>query len=249
MKRIILVSLILIFTSCKKEKGLHIVTKKTPSIIKNQDTTKHKSYADLNSNKEYDSIVESLTPSLISEKEFENCKMKSNYIKAIEKYDTTHKDEIYGNGDIPTVINEQKYLTNTILFGDLNGDKKRDCIIIIHREGGYDFYDYYYVFINKGDEFKLTDVQTDNDICGCIYDGGWPNLLRYQKIEDGMLHGISMCHQGDAHCCPSVILRTKIKLINKKLQFQSSEFIFDDYPGERPETLKLDLDKLLIKSK
>ena len=30
---------------------------------------------------------------------------------------------------VPTEINVQNYLNNSILFGDLNGDDKRDCIV------------------------------------------------------------------------------------------------------------------------
>ena len=43
-----------------------------------------------------------------------------------------------------------------------------------------------------------------------------------------------MCHYKDAHCCPSIYLKTKVKFIKGKLQFDSYEFIMDDAVKYRP---------------
>jgi len=89
------------------------------------------------------------------------------------------------------------------------------------------------VFINYGKTFKLADVTNETEICGCKREG-WPNSFRYQKIEDGFLKGISICHHNDAHCCPSIYLKTKVKFIQGKLQFHSAKFVMDDGIEHRP---------------
>lgn len=64
-------------------------------------------------------------------------------------------------------------------------------------------------------------------------------MFRYQKIEDGYLKGITICHYKDADCCPSIYYKTKIKFLNEKLQFESAEFVLDDAIKYR-HTPKLD---------
>lgn len=202
----------------------------------------------------YNHLIAEYKPEIISEEEFDNFKKKSNYIKVIEAYDTQNPSELFGGKeyednisyyDLPTEINTQKYGNNSILFGDLNNDNKRDCIISVFRSDGYNEVTFFYVFINYGDTFKLENVTNEDAICGCKQEG-WPHLFRYQKIEDGYLKGISECHYVDAHCCPSLYFRTKVKFIDGKLEFHSAEFVMDNAIKYRPTPA---LESVLIKSK
>jgi hypothetical protein len=130
-----------------------------------------------------------------------------------------------------------------MLFGDLNSDNKRDCIISVFRADRYNEVTFFYVFINYGDTFKLENVTNEDAICGCKEDG-WPHLFRYQKIEDGYLKGVSKCHYMDAHCCPSLYFRTKVKFTDGKLKFHSAEFVMDNAIKYRPTPV---IDSVLIK--
>ncbi|MCL7765047.1 hypothetical protein MPF19_16610 [Polaribacter sp. Z014] len=202
----------------------------------------------------YDALVEEYKPEKITEEEFLNFKKKSNYIKEIEAYDAKNSVEFFGGKEneeninyapIATRINEQEYGNNTILFGDLNGDHKRDCIISVFRSNHYDEVTFFYVFINRGTTFKLEDVTNETEICGCK-SNFWPNIFRYQKIEDGFLKGISTCHYNDAHCCPSIYFKTKVKFIDGKLQFYSTNFVMDEGIKYRPTP---NLDSIIFKKK
>ncbi|UAM97247.1 hypothetical protein K8354_13085 [Polaribacter litorisediminis] len=190
----------------------------------------------------YKNLVVEFKPETITEEEFLNFKKKSNYIKVIEDYDTKNSIELFGGKEyeenisyypLPIKINEQEYANNSIIFGDLNEDHKRDCIISVFRSDGYNEVTFFYVFINQGTNFVLEDVTNETEICGCKREG-WPNAFRYQKIEDGFLKGVSMCHHKDAHCCPSLYLKTKVKFRQGKLQFDSTEFVMDDAIEYRP---------------
>lgn len=200
----------------------------------------------------HQSIVLEFKPEIITFEEFDNFKKKSDYINVIENYDYENSIEYFGGKDnevninyhpLPTKINEQEYGNNTILFGDLNGDNKRDCIISVFRSNGYDEVTFFYVFINYDSTFKLVDVTNETVICGCKEEG-WPHRFRYQVIEDGFLKGISECHYKDAHCCPSIYLKTKVVFLNGKLQFDSSEFVMDDGIEYRPTP---NLDSILVR--
>lgn len=200
----------------------------------------------------YKSLVSEFEPEIITEEEFDNFKNKSNYIKVIEAYDTKNSIEYFGGKEkeeniryyaLPTEINTKEYSSNSILFGDLNEDGKRDCIIIAYRSDMYNEVAFLYVFINKGTTFKLEDVTNEADICGCK-EGGWPSRFRLQKIEDGFFKGVSECHYQDAHCCPSLYFKTKVKFTKGKLQFHSAEFVMDDAIQYRPTPV---LDSILIK--
>ena len=186
------------------------------------------------SKSELTAVKEEYNPEYIEPEEFENFKRKSNYIETIEAYDENNFKKYTGLNtkdiryySLPTEINIQNYSNNSILFGDLNGDNKRDCIISVFRADSYNEIIFFYVFINYGTYFKLEDVASEEDICGCKKEG-WPSLFRYQKIEDGYLKGISMCHYKDAHCCPSIYFKTKVEFKNGMLKFNSSEFVMDD---------------------
>lgn len=87
-------------------------------------------------------------------------------------------------------------------------------------------------------------MANEDEICGCKA-SGWPSRLRYQKIEDGYLKGVSECHYKDAHCCPSIYFKTKVKFIDNKLQFYSAEFVMDDATEHRPTPI---MDSVLVKS-
>ena len=189
----------------------------------------------------YKSLISEYKAENTSKKEFRKFKKKSNYIDVIEAYDLENPPEILGgksNADnirykmLPE-INTQKYGNNGVMFGDLNEDGKRDCIISVFRSDGYNEVTFFYVFINYGDTFKLEDVTNEDDICGCKKEG-WPHRFRYQIIEDGYLKGISECHYQDAHCCPSLYFRTKVKFTEGKLQFHGAEFVMDDAIQYRP---------------
>lgn len=168
-------------------------------------------------------------------KEFNNFKNKSNYIEDIEAYDLENPPEILGGKgnaeniryyDIPTKINVKQYGNNEVIFGDLNNDNKRDCIISVFRADHYNEVLFFYIFINQGNKYTLEDVTNENKICGCK-DSMWPNLFREQKIEGGLLKGVTTCHYNDAHCCPSLYFKTEVKYDNGKLRFHSAEFIED----------------------
>lgn len=241
------VCITLLSAGCKNENStnkssedntLKGITKQNDSIISNQKKLGNEKEAIIIN---YDSVITQLEPDLITIEEFNNFKKKSNYIQAIQDYDEKNPSELLGGKEnqdqiryyhTPTEINTKKYLSNSILFGDLNQDEKRDCIIITYRSDMYNEVAFFYVFINYGNTFKLEDVKTEDDICGCKKEV-WPNLFRYQKIEDGFLKGISMCHYEDAHCCPAMIFQTKVKFIKGELKFQSTEFIKDEYPYDR----------------
>ena len=83
----------------------------------------------------YKSLVSEYVPEITTEEEFDNFKEKSNYIKVIEAYDVKNSIELFGGKkyadnisyyELPTEINTQKYANNSILFGDLNDDDKRN---------------------------------------------------------------------------------------------------------------------------
>ncbi|WP_298288114.1 hypothetical protein [uncultured Lutibacter sp.] len=200
----------------------------------------------------YKSLISEYKTEITSEVEFNNFKKKSHYIEAIEAYDANNLPEILGgksNADnirfyeLPTKINTQEYANNGVIFGDLNGDNKRDCVISVFRSDGYNEVTFFYVFINYGATFKLEDVTNEDSICGCKKEG-WPHRFRYQLIEDGYLKGISECHYQDAHCCPSLYFRTKAKFTEGKLEFHSAEFVMDDAVKYRATP---ELDSVLIK--
>ena len=206
----------------------------------------------VDSKAKYNALLDELKPEKITEEEFLSFKKKSNYIKEIEAYDAKNSIEYFGGKEnekninyapIATRINEQEYGNNTILFGDLNGDLKRDCIISVFRSNHYDEVTFFYVFINRGTTFKLEDVTNETEICGCK-SNFWPNIFRYQKIEDGFLKGISTCHYNDAHCCPSIYFKTKVKFIDGKLQFDSTDFVMDEGVAYRPTP---NLDSIIFK--
>jgi len=190
----------------------------------------------------YNSLISEYKPELTSEEEFNNFKNKSNYVDVIAAYDLKNPLELLGGKDnannisyysLPTEINTVEYGNNGIIFGDLNGDNKRDCIISVYRSDGYNEVTFFYVFINYGGTFILEDVTNEDYICGCKKEG-WPHRFRYQKIEDGFLKGVSECHYQDAHCCPSLYFRTKVNFTKGKLQFHSAEFVMDDAEIYRP---------------
>lgn len=253
-KYLIIISLLLaiIFIECSNNKKGNIKQNdSTDKIIKPIDTK------NLIEKKDYEAIHKSLIsefkPEIVSLDEFTNFKKKSNYINVIVDYDSKNSIEYFGGKNneknihyhpLPTKINEQEYGNNKILFGDLNDDKKRDCIISVFRSDGYDEITFFYVFINYGSTFKLENVTNETVICGCIKEG-WPHRFRYQIIEDGFLKGVSECHYKDAHCCPSIYLKTKVKFINGKLQFYSSAFVMDDGLEYRPTP---NLDSILLKN-
>ncbi|MGV8944895.1 MAG: hypothetical protein ACOH1N_00570 [Lutibacter sp.] len=195
-------------------------------------------------------------PTLITQEEFENFKLKSNYLKAIEKYDKKNPLAYFSHikdkdnlryYDLPKEMNAKEYGSNSFVFGDLNNDGKRDCIVTAVRSDMYNEIHFFYVFINNADAFQLVDVACEDDISGCI-NGGWPSSFRYQKIEDSLFKGIVFCHYQDAHCCPSLVFKGQAKLVNNKLQFYRAEFVMDD-----PDFIKYratpPLDSVLVKSK
>ncbi|MGK0325627.1 MAG: hypothetical protein ACJA1D_000968, partial [Polaribacter sp.] len=135
--------------------------------------------------------------------------------------------------ELPSNINMQEYGNNGIIFGDLNGDNKRDCVVSVFRSDGYNEVTFFYVFINYGTEFKLEDVTNEDAICGCKKEG-WPNRFRYQIIKNGFLQGVSRCHYQDAHCCPSLSFKSKVEFSEGKLKFYSSAFVMDSATEYRP---------------
>jgi len=172
----------------------------------------------------------------------------------IAAYDLKNPPELLGGKDnadninyysLPTEINTAEYGNNGIIFGDLNSDNKRDCIISVFRSDGYNEVTFFYVFINDGNTFKLENVTNEDAICGCKKEG-WPHRFRYQIIKDGYLKGVSECHYKDAHCCPSLYFKTKVQFAYGKLQFHSAEFVMDDSSKHRPTP---NIDIILNKSK
>ncbi|QXP70753.1 hypothetical protein H0I29_01260 [Polaribacter sp. R2A056_3_33] len=248
---LLLISVSLVCIECDKKVAKNKL--KTDVKIEEKDTVKglvDKENIDYEAI--YDSLVEEYKPEVITEEEFNNFKKKSNYSNVIKAYDAKNSIAFFGGKKneeniryypVATNINEQEYGNNTILFGDLNGDDKRDCIISVFRANNYEEVTFFYVFINKGTTFKLEDVTNETEICGCK-SNSWPNSFRYQKIEDGFLKGLTVCHYNDAHCCPSIYLKTKVKFTEGKLQFDSAHFVMDDAVKYRPTP---NLDSILFK--
>jgi hypothetical protein len=214
----------------------------TKSINKEQIKTTNEVKKAVDYEAVFNSLVSEYKPEITSQKEFKNFKNKSNYEDEIEAYDLRNPPEILGGKinidniryyELPTNINTQEYGNNGIIFGDLNNDNKRDCIISVFRSDGYNEVTFFYVFINHGDTFKLADVANEDAICGCEKEG-WPHRFRYQIIEDGYLKGVSECHYKDAHCCPSLYFKTKVKFTEGTLKFDSAEFVRDDGTEYRP---------------
>lgn len=195
-------------------------------------------------------------PTLITLEEFENFRIKSNYLEVIKKYDEKNSPLSYFNYvknkddlryyDLPTEVNTRKYGSNSFVFGDLNNDGKRDCIVSAIRSDMYNEVCFFYVFINNGNSFELVDVACENDLSG-YKKASWPSSFRYQKIENGMFKGITFCHYKDAHCCPSLVFKAQAKLIDSKLQFFKADFVFQDYQYFVGK-LDFDLDSVLVKS-
>lgn len=243
-------SIFLLFVNCKNNK--EIINTEVETVNEENQPINDNLTEIIDYQKIYKELEVKFVPEVFTEQEFNNFKKKSNYIKVIEAYDAKNPSEIFGGKkyadniqyyELPTEINTQKYANNSILFGDLNNDGKRDCIISVLRSNGYNEVAFFYVFINYGSSFKLKDVANEDDICGCIEEG-WPHQFRYQKIEDGYLKGISMCHYQDAHCCPSLYFTTKVAFNKGKLKFDSSEFVMDDATKYRPTPL---LDSVIVK--
>ncbi|OBQ56560.1 hypothetical protein JJL45_12875 [Tamlana sp. s12] len=183
-----------------------------------------------------ENLIEAQEPNSISKKAFEEFKTKSNYIEVIEAYDKKNKlpgwfsetpyDELnYSN--LPTEANTKTYSSNDFVFGDLNMDGLNDAVVTGVRSNGYNEIHFFYVFLNQGDSFKLVDVACESDLAGCE-EQGWPNIFRNQKIENGLFTGRAVCHYNDAHCCPSITLKSYAKLIDQKLKFYKADFITDD---------------------
>jgi hypothetical protein len=195
-------------------------------------------------------------PEIISAQEFQNFRLKSDYIASIEKYDQKYPLDYFGSlqnmGDIryyelPTEPNSTQYGSNSFVFGDLNNDGKRDCVVTAIRSEGYNEVHFFYVFLNNDTFFSLVDVACEDDLSGYKYDS-WPSGFRYQKIENGFFKGITFCHYNDAHCCPSLIFKAEAKLENDKLQYYNATFVMDDedFMKYRPTP---SLDSILFKSK
>jgi hypothetical protein len=256
---LLIVLILLLFIKCDKKVASKnsVLNKPIRQVIniEKEDTLKKieekQKIENIDFEEVYNSFDSIFKPELITDEEFINFKKKSNYLEIIEKYDSKNSIELFGGKEneknisyypTPININEQEYANNSILFGDLNGDKKRDCIISVFRSNGYDEVTFFYVFINHSSSFRLESVTNETEICGCKT-AGWPNRFRYQIIEDGFLKGVSMCHYKDAHCCPSIYLKTKVKFLKGKLQFDSYEFVMDDAIKYRPTP---DIDSILV---
>lgn len=131
---------------------------------------------------------------------------------------------------IPNKSNFNLFLSNPILYGDLNGDKVDDIVVSVHTEGGGNgsntSWQDFFVFLNQNGNYLLKSVSRGYEICGCEKPMGFIDIFRTKKIEKGYLIGESHCYTTkDAHCCPSLLYLTKVKLKNDKLEFYSKEFI------------------------
>lgn len=202
-----------------------------------------------------DSLKTAYEPIKVTQSEFKNFKMKSNYKQVINDYkdelfrtyfDYLNSEEKFRFYSVPTEVNKKQYGSNSFVFGDLNNDGRKDCIVTSLSSDMYNEIHFFYVFINDGKRFKLMDVVSEEDLAGCK-NGGWPSSFRYQKIEAGFFKGISFCHYKDAHCCPSLVFKSNAKYIDDQLQFHSAEFVFDE-----PYIMKYrptpSLDSVLVKS-
>ncbi|NOR29241.1 MAG: hypothetical protein GQ540_12005 [Lutibacter sp.] len=245
--------LTLFVLGCKNDKS-------EEKVEQNKETIKVLEKPKILSEKESKIILQKLEieqeSTLITQAEFNNFKLKSNYIEAIEKYDENNKPLPYFRGTeedklryypLPTEVNAKQYESNSFVFGDLNNDGMRDCIVTAVRSNMYDEVHFFYIFINNGNLFKLIDVACEDDLSGCK-NGGWPSSFRYQKIEDGVFKGITFCHYNDAHCCPSLVFKCEAKFVESKLQFYKADFVFQDYQYILGK-LEFELDSVLFKSR
>ena len=113
-----------------------------------------------------------------------------------------------------------------ILNGDINNDQIEDLVMSVHTEGGGSGGNIWsqdiFVFIYKNEKYKLVNVTSDADICGCNYYGNF----RARKIENNFLIGRSSCYtENDARCCPSLHYDVKVSLSNSELTHVSKREI------------------------
>lgn len=125
---------------------------------------------------------------------------------------------------IPLIKNQELYGAVPILEGDLNKDRKNDLVISVHTEGGGDganvWWQDIFIFIYKNKKYKLIDIKSDPEVCGCR-SGGY---FRARKIENNFIVGESSCYaEEDPRCCPSLYYETKVGFINNMLKYVSKK--------------------------
>jgi len=121
---------------------------------------------------------------------------------------------------IPLTKNQELFSAIPILEGDLNKDQKNDLVISVHTEGGGGGGNVWsqdiFVFIYDNEKYKLVNVTSDRDVCGCN------GNFRVRKIENNLIVGSSSCYaEDDARCCPSLHYETKVAFENNKLKYVS----------------------------
>ncbi len=109
-----------------------------------------------------------------------------------------------------------------LIYGDLNNDKLQDLVVIVSTEGGGSggngiSWGDFFVFINKNNKLKLTNVTNDHELTKCENGYFWPT-----EIQNGYLIGNSICYDSeDPNCCPSLRFSTKTIFLKNKLVLHS----------------------------
>jgi len=114
---------------------------------------------------------------------------------------------------VPLRTNIDIFTTTPFIFGDLNNDGKKDCILTIHTEGGMSASNIYYndifVFLNNGDGYDLAFVKNYAQ---------FSSAYRYypEFIEDNYVIGTAYyLDEGDIYWDPSIKKIMKISLKKK----------------------------------
>jgi hypothetical protein len=108
-------------------------------------------------------------------------------------------------------------------YSDLNKDKVKDLIIVVHTEGGGGggniASDDFFTFTSKDDKYLFNSVTTSSELSGCPDNYGY---FIATEIRNNTLIGTSACYtEDDGRCCPSLQYKTEVVLKGKKLVFKS----------------------------
>lgn len=122
------------------------------------------------------------------------------------------------------------YMSNPILYTDLNKDGINDLIVVVHTEGGWRGGNTYnqdiFVFINEKDSNKLASVISDRDMVHPEMNG----YIRVKNVENGILMAEAFIYtERDARCCPSDHYFMRYKFEDNKFVIINSEFRGTNY--------------------
>jgi hypothetical protein len=235
MKTPILLGLIMLIVSCSSHDTQSETTKheaSTDQILFKADTT---SLTNSSVDQEFQlPPLSSNIPNNITEitnditKYYKRDEAADNQIEVLTSRDekgTMLKTRIRDNSDTDgnNVIsyNHIPFAKNFII-GDLNEDNTPDYVIPVYSNGGgsHEWVEIF-IYTSNGNSLMGNGPFHSDDIAICTIQnshGGrfWPN-----EIKNGVIYGFTNCYKdGDAHCCPSIELKSSYKLVDGKLVIQ-----------------------------